>query len=162
MMNTIIEEMKSAAKAITPEQLAASGTEDGHQAALFCWVALNIKTYPDLAWLFAIPNGGWRDKRTANKLKATGVKSGVPDLCLLVRRGPYAALWIELKRPKSAIEIINEGTKVTKIRAKGAVREEQKPWIKQARNCGHGSAVCVGWEEARDMIVSYLNYENDN
>lgn len=146
-MNTIIEEMKSKAKAITPEDLARSGTEDGHQAALFCWVALNIKTYPDLFWLFAIPNGGWRDPVTANKLKATGVKSGVPDLCLLVRRGTFAALWIELKRPKS------EG------KAKGVVRQEQKPWIKQAKNCGHGAAVCVGWEQARDMIVEYLNYK---
>ena len=33
---------------ITPEQLAKSGTEHGHQAALFCWIALNIDRYPEL------------------------------------------------------------------------------------------------------------------
>ena len=43
-------------KPITPEQLAASGSEDGHQSALFCWAALNTEQYPQLKNLFAIPN----------------------------------------------------------------------------------------------------------
>lgn len=137
--------------AITPEQLAASGTEDGHQAALFCWVALNIKEFPDLAWLFAVPNGGFRDAITANKLKSTGVKRGVPDICLLVRRGSFAALWIELKRPKSV-------TAKGKKRKAGESTHEQNVWRIHILSQGHGAAVCVGWEAARDMIIEYLNY----
>lgn len=136
---------------ISPEQLAASGSEDGHQMALFCWAAIHAEEYPELKWLFAIPNGGFRDPITANKLKSTGVKSGVPDICLLIRRKEYAGLWIELKRPKSV-------TVTGKKRAAGKVSEDQKPWLDHARSQGHGAASCVGWEAARDMIIQYLNY----
>ena len=133
---------------ITPEQLAASGSEDGHQSALFCWSALpDVRAkYPELEWLFAIPNGGWRDPITANKLKTTGVKKGVLDICLLVRRGEYAALWIELKRPKS------------KGKPKGRITDDQSIWLEHARFQGHGAALCVGWESARDMIIKYLEH----
>lgn len=138
---------------IKPEDLAKSGTEDGHQSALFCWSSLPEvrQKYPDLRWLFAIPNGGFRDPITANKLKATGVKSGVLDICLLLRRGEYAALWIELKRPKSV-------TAKGKKRAAGEISDEQKLWLDHARSQGHGAVLCVGWIEARDIIIQYLNY----
>ncbi len=140
-------------KGISPEQLAASGTEHGHQAALFCWAAdPNVRAaLPELQWLFAIPNGGLRNPVTANRLKATGVKKGVMDICLLVRRVEYAALWIELKRPKSV-------SPTGKKRQAGKVSEDQQPWLDQARACGHGAVSCVGWEAARDMIIQYLNY----
>ena len=45
--------------------------------------------------IFAIPNGGIRSLSTAAKLKAEGVSSGVPDLCV-----PEWRLWIEMKRVK--------------------------------------------------------------
>ncbi len=129
---------------INPEMLAKSGSEHGHQAAVMCWANKNIVKYPDLKWLTAIPNGGMRDKITAAKLKAEGVKSGVPDLLLLVARGSYAALWIELKRQKS------EG------KSSGAVGIEQVNWIKQAQLSGHAAAVCYGWISAVEVLQSYL------
>jgi len=55
---------------ITPEQLAASGSEDGHQLAIMQWCALNLNMYPELKWLHHSPNGGFRVKREAAKLKA--------------------------------------------------------------------------------------------
>ena len=128
--------------------LASRGSESGNQQALLCWAQQNMKQYPELKWLFAIPNGGYRDKITAAKLKAEGVKSGVPDLCLLVRRGSHAAsLWIELKRPKSA------------DKSAGKARDSQNEWIMQARSQGHAAMICIGWEHARDMIISYLEWE---
>jgi len=48
------------------------------------------KTQLDM--IFAIPNGGWRGKATAGKLKAEGVLTGVWDLC-----APERYLWIEMK-----------------------------------------------------------------
>ena len=44
---------------------------------------------------FAIPNGGARHIRVAMKLKATGTKRGIPDLCILLPEGRIA--WLELK-----------------------------------------------------------------
>lgn len=135
---------------ITPEQLSKSGSEHGEQSAIFCWAAINIDKYPELKWLAAIPNGGYRDKRTAGNLKAEGVKRGVPDMVLLVRRGEYAALWIELKQLKF---------KPKRVKSKGGVRDEQNEWLDQAQSCGHGAVVCYGWIEARDMIVRYLEWQ---
>jgi hypothetical protein len=47
---------------------------------------------------FAIPNGGKRNVITATKLKAEGVKAGVPDLCI-IHEGQ--AFFLEVKRPAS-------------------------------------------------------------
>lgn len=131
---------------ITPEQLAASGSEDGEQLALMCWCALNVVEYPELKWLFHIPNGGSRDKREAGKLKGMGVKSGVPDLCLPIKRGIYSGLWIELK----------------KIKKKGKQLEaadSQEPWLEHLRSQGFGAIVCRGWIEARDTLIQYLKWK---
>ena len=66
-------------KVITPEQLAASGTEDGHQMAVFCWAANNYEQYPYLKWLHAIPNGGSRHIIEAGKMVAAGLRSRTND-----------------------------------------------------------------------------------
>lgn len=126
---------------ITPESLAASNTEHGHQAAIFCFANQNLNKYPDLRWLFAIPNGFYGVQQKG-KMKAEGLKSGLPDIGLMVKRGSYQMLWIELKKPKV-----------------GKVSTKQNEWLTQARECGHGSAVCYGWIEARDMIISYLEFK---
>lgn len=131
---------------ITPEQLAASGSEDGHQLALMCWCALNFEKYPELKRLVAIPNGGFRDKREAAKLKAMGVKRGFPDLGLFVRRGEYSALFIELKKPKN------------KTKA-GKTNDEQDNWLEYLRTQGFGTIVCTGWEQARDTLIKYLEWK---
>jgi len=47
--------------------------------------------------IFAIPNGGHRHPAVAAKLKAEGVRAGVPDLLLPVARQGYHGLFLELK-----------------------------------------------------------------
>lgn len=47
--------------------------------------------------LFAVPNGGYRDRKTASKLKDEGVISGVSDLILLKPNRHFHALLIEMK-----------------------------------------------------------------
>ncbi len=61
------------------------------------WAALQTTTLPELALLFAVPNGGHRHPATGAKLKAEGVKPGVPDLWLPVPRNLFHGLVIELK-----------------------------------------------------------------
>lgn len=53
----------------------------------------NLKDY-----VFAIPNGGHRSKRTGAILKREGVKRGVPDTHCFVAIEPYHGLYIEFKR----------------------------------------------------------------
>ncbi|CAK9250002.1 unnamed protein product [Sphagnum jensenii] len=88
---------------MTPDDVAKSGTEEAEQTALFCWAAMpeTSNKYPCLASMFAIPNGGKRDKVTAGKMRAAGVKAGVWDVFIPYAVGNYHGLWIELKVAQS-------------------------------------------------------------
>lgn len=133
-----------------PEKYALSGSEEAHQIALFMWASSYRarELYPELKWLFAIPNGGWRIKSEAARLKAAGVKVGVPDIMLPIRRGAYAGLFIELKRPAGP-----QGQK------RGYASDEQNQWIAQLRKEGYGACVCIGWDMARETIINYLEWK---
>ena len=112
-------------------------TEDQEQAALFEWVSL--QNNESIKLLYSIPNGGYRPPRTAALLKRTGVKPGIPDMCLPVPHGCYNGLYIELKRAKG-----------------GQVSVYQKVWINNLRAQGYRVDVCHGWTEAKESIEKYL------
>ena len=67
-------------------------TEAQEQMTLFSWAAMQSGKYPELNLLYHVPNGGSRHKAEAGRLRAEGVKAGVPDLCLPVARGQYHGL----------------------------------------------------------------------
>lgn len=132
---------------ITPEQLAKSGSEHGEQAALFCWAALQETQlkYPELKYMFAIPNGGYRNLVEATRLKAAGVKAGVPDIMLPVKRHIWCGMFIEMKRVKSV------------GKAKGVVSQDQINFISFLQSEDYCCMVCEGWKMARDRISAYLD-----
>ncbi len=113
--------------------------EHAEQAALFRWAEFARARLPELTLLHAIPNGGHRHKATAARLKAEGVKRGVPDLCLPVARSGAHGLYIELKTER------------------GKTTPEQLGWIRALRRQGYVAEVCHGWESARSMIEHYLS-----
>ncbi len=138
--------------------------ERGMQVALFQWAKLQECVEPRLKLLFAIPNGGARPvivtkqgKRfsvTAARMKAEGVKSGVPDICLPVavrevmgepgftHVRTWPSLWIELKAEKNRPS------------------PEQEQWLAALR--AQGCAVFVvwdDWEQAKGIIEQYLRGE---
>ena len=113
--------------------------ENQEQQALFTWAAWQSGNYPDLELMYAIPNGEFRHITTGKILKITGVKPGVPDICLPVARGQYHGLYIEMKRIK--------GSKVS---------DDQQRWITALSAQGYRATVCKGWEEASREIVWYL------
>lgn len=120
--------------------LAPVPTEHEEQVALFQWAEANEAQYPSLAMLFAVPNGGYRPMVTAAQLKAEGVRSGVPDIFLMCRRGHYGALAIELKRRDHS----NHATPA------------QQEWIERLRAHDYMAVVCYGAQEAIDVIIAYL------
>ena len=132
---------------MTPEQIAKADTEHAHQAALFCWCAANLDRHPELALFHAIPNGGLRSKAQAGKLKAEGVKPGVPDCFLPVARGKYHGLYIEMKKPAS--KPVRGGA--------GGVSAEQLAFIRAARANGYAAEVCYSWEQAKNLLCLYLD-----
>ena len=66
----------------------------------FQWAALHAGAILSWALLFAIPNGGKRDKVTAIQLQAEGVRPGVPD-GVACRPPGWHGLFIELKGIKN-------------------------------------------------------------
>ena len=90
---------------------------------------------------FAIPNGGKRNVITAKKLKAEGVKAGVPDLCI-IKDGQ--AFFLEVKRPASTTG------------GKGRLSPAQKEMIERIETAGGEVKVvysvadvieaCIDWQ----------------
>jgi len=112
--------------------------EHVEQVALMRWAMFARARFPELVLLYAVPNGGHRHKATAARLKAEGVRRGVPDVCLPVARSGAHGLYIELKTER------------------GKATFEQLGWIRALRRQGYVAEVCHGWESARSMIEHYL------
>ena len=63
------------------------------QCGVFAWAAL----YPELEIMYASANGGARNAVVGAKLKASGVKAGIPDIHLPIARHGYSSLYVEMK-----------------------------------------------------------------
>jgi hypothetical protein len=70
-------------------------TEHEIQKSFFEW--LSHQRFEGVELIHAVPNGGARHPAVAKKLKAEGVKAGVPDVSFPAARGGYIGLAIEFK-----------------------------------------------------------------
>ena len=118
-------------------------SESEEQQMLMEWAEIMQRRIPELRLLFHIPNGGARSKATAGKLKAEGVKTGVPDLFLPVARGGFYGLFIEMKiKPNKTTE-------------------NQDKWIAALKEQGYAVEVCYGWRAASQVLEAYLKNNKD-
>lgn len=123
---------------LTPRQLGVpEPSEEEMQAAVIAWA--DAQVHPALRWLFHVPNGGARDPATGGKLKAQGVRPGVPDLWLPWRTGAYSGLVIEMKRKPNRPS------------------DEQKDWIYHLMDHGWRVEVCYSAAAAIDVLREYLD-----
>lgn len=114
-------------------------TEHQEQAAVIQWAALLLNKCPLLAMLYAIPNAAKRSMALAAMMKAEGMKSGVPDLCLPVSQNDFHGLYIEMKRKKG-----------------GVVSKEQSWWKDNLIEQGYRAVICKGADEAIAEIKNYM------
>ena len=113
-------------------------SEENEQTCLFRWAEFAEVQYEELKLMYHVPNEGKRSRIAGARLKAQGLKSGVPDVCLPTAHGGYIGLYIEMKvKP-------NKPT------------ENQKQWLRKLREQGHLTAVCYSWEEAKQLIEQYI------
>lgn len=136
-----IEESRGKAKPMKPRKPRKCRAEHDEQREVIDWAASVLSRVPVLRWLFAIPNGGARAKAVAVKLKAEGVKPGVPDLCLAVARQDAHGLYIEMKS------------------LEGSESREQKDWRQHLNEEGYLSVVCKGAREAIRVLCEYLDLD---
>lgn len=88
-------------------------------------------------YLLAIPNGGARDAREGARLKAEGVKPGVSDLLLPLRRHGFGGLWIELKAPRKKPDW------------------RQRAWLDRMAKAGYRAEWRDNWPDAASVIADY-------
>ena len=58
---------------------------------------------PRLDTIFAVPNGGYRSKATAGRMKSEGLKAGVWDIFIPIQMGQHCGMWIEMKVGKNRL-----------------------------------------------------------
>ena len=90
--------------------------------------------------LFAVPNGGARSRTEAAIMKAEGVTAGVTDLILLLGRGGFNALCIEMKTTDRH----------------SALSDAQIEWRSLAITNGSRHVVCRTLEEFQSEIRWYM------
>lgn len=110
--------------------------ESNIQIACVKWFRMRYPQYARL--LFAVPNGGARDRITGAIMKAEGVVAGVADLILLLPSGDYHGLCIEMK---------------TKT---GRQSESQKTWEGDVICHDYRYAVVRSFDEFQKTIMDYL------
>ena len=99
-------------------------------------------------YIFAIPNGGLRNKREAARLKRQGVTPGVSDLFLAYPCGSIHGFWIEMKKQRKDFS--------TPAMVHCAVTDLQKQWLQRMEDVNYMTAVCYGAHEAIEAIQTYL------
>ena len=119
--------------------MASKAYEDTEQIALFDWAMIQRCKYPELGLMFHVPNGGFRIPAEARRFQRMGVRAGVPDVFLPVPRGRFHGLFIEMKRADG-----------------GRLRPDQEGWLDALREQGYRAEVCHGFDEARIVIMDYL------
>ena len=113
--------------------------ESAEQIAFFNWARGNISEKL-FGLLFSIPNGARTSMSTAKRLKAEGLKSGVPDIFFACPLKGYAGLFIEMKNQKG-----------------GQISPEQKAMIERLRQEEFRVEVCNGNLAAQKVLLDYLS-----
>ena len=112
--------------------------DEEHRIQCACVNWFRLQDPDHASALFAVPNGGRRDRVSGAKLKAEGVLPGVSDLILLVPRDWCHGLLIEMKT------------------AKGKQSPAQKEWQHDMERRGYRYIVCHSFDEFREHIDDYM------
>ena len=131
--------------------------EHNLQCACVKWFAYQ---HPELqGLLFAVPNGSYRNKATAGKLKAEGVVAGVADLILLVPKVKtivYACVGMPL------IEEATHGLCIEMKTKTGRQSSEQGLWQLKVEKYGYKYVVCRSLDDFIATVERYLNQSGES
>ena len=121
--------------------------EHWHQVCFVEFVRMEYREYYEN--LFAIPNGGTRNRVEAANMKMEGLKAGVTDLEFakpffvpggLGRDRLYCGLFIEMKKPVGSY----------------GVSDKQQTFMATMRASGYATGVAVGWYQAVGLFLYYV------
>ncbi len=130
-------------------------SEHDEQVAVFEWAKVMVMSgrCPELALMFAIPNGGKRPKRRDRhgnwyspggvKMKAEGEKPGVLDMMLPVACQGYHGMFIEMKFGRNKLT------------------PEQQAWARALAAQRYFVIVAYDAQEAIEKISRYLGIDQE-
>ncbi len=125
-------------------------TEHKHQVLFFKTLSLQEKQDPRLKNVFAVPNGGKRNVVNGRRMKAEGLKSGVPDIVVAIPIEPFHGMFIEMKNKTI------DGKKA------GRTSANQEDWLERLSTAGYATTVAYGFDEAYDALLTYLEAKWQN
>jgi len=110
------------------------------QISLFDWAKYQ-KINEGLLFDFmtASANGGSRNIIEAKNLKRSGVSAGFPDVSILIPRGKWFGMFLEIKRD-----------------IKSPVSKKQRDWLSRLLDVGYYAEVGYGFDECINLIESYV------
>jgi len=115
-----------------------SPSESSIQQAYFQWVRIKERSDYRYEAIYAIPNAGLRTKQNGSRMKAEGMKAGIPDIFISVPISNYAGLYIELKK---------EG---------GKLSQTQKSMLGLFNRLGYKTLVCYSLKELIEATEKYM------
>lgn len=121
--------------------------EEQMQRDLFTWIRSEQGYAPELRWVMHVPNGGHRHPAVAGKMKAQGVRRGVPDVWVPVSKmddhgNVFAGLIVELKVGRNQCTM------------------QQRDWLgHMERNGWQVYVIYDDWRLAANEIARYLSYD---
>ncbi len=115
-----------------------TSSEELEQETVFAWAEYQVNAHPELRFMYHIANEGKRSRMAGGRLRAVGMKRGVPDICLPAPKGIYHGLYVEMKFGK------NKPTK------------EQQDYLIFLNSQGYFVKVCYSADEAIKTIAEYL------
>jgi hypothetical protein len=116
------------AKQVAPSEHSVQVSVVGH-----------VRTFMPQVLIFAIPNGAAVSPMGRMRLVAEGLLAGVPDLFVAQPSGPYAGLFIEMKRAVGAV-----------------VSPRQRQILAKLQGNGYCCVVCTSKEAAIEAIEAFL------
>lgn len=119
----------------TVKEFVPKVSEHQIQVACINWFRLQYPKY----MIYAIPNGGERNKVVAARLTAEGVLKGVPDLHIPAAKQGFHGLYIEMKA----------GTNKPK--------PHQITVMEKLSNEGYKCAVCWTFDQFKAVVDNYFN-----
>lgn len=121
-------------KRLKVKEFSPKVSEHDIQVACVNWFRYKYPKF--LIW--AIPNGGQRNKIVAKKLKDEGVLSGVPDLHIPIAMKGYHGLYIEMKAGRNKPS------------------DEQITIMAKLQNEGYKCVVCWSLDEFIKAVDEYI------
>ncbi len=138
-MDSLIKKALAKQPTVKPRTKRNAQPEAIEQAKVIAWARANERNYPYLWMLHSSLNGVKMTKAQAVRAIAQGMKKGVADLFLPVKKGVYSGLYIEMRSEKGRTSI------------------DQSKFLTAVSENDYLAHICYSAVEAIDKIKGYYN-----